>query len=241
MVPPSLTYSKVWVRLHWGYSVSYPTASKEKRATLIPPPTTLIGALSYGKFRGLDASGDLKASPAISFVDKVRVASARLEGQATYIEDIVRNVVSYFQRGKRKTEKRYTYNAIPTGKIYSPGSLLKLVYVTSFPEDELRRLSWSITRLGAKEGLVSVEDVEVGRAEEVKGWVTTGYYFKASIPHRMGDAVYVDFWEGGMVWGEEAKLVRYVIPMKQVPFRSSELEVEAQEAYRVGDEYVVLS
>lgn len=241
MPPSELTYSKVWVRLHWGFSISYPTASKEKRATLLPPPTTLVGALSYGKFRGFDVSGDMKGSPAISILDRVKVASARLEGQASYVEDIVRNVVSYFQKPERRADRKYTYNVVPTGKVYSPGSLLKLVYVTTFPEDELRRLSWSITRLGVKEGLVSVEDVEVGRAEVVKGRVRTGYYFKASIPHLMGDAVYVDFWEGGLVWGHEAELVRYVIPMKQVPLRSSELEVEAQEAYKVGDEYVVLS
>ncbi|WP_238026458.1 type I-A CRISPR-associated protein Cas5a [Metallosphaera javensis (ex Hofmann et al. 2022)] len=240
MPPSELTYSRVKVRLHWGFSISYPTASKEKRGTLLPPPTTLVGALSYGRFRGVDSGDDLRSSPAISIMDKVRVASARFEGEGTYIEDIVRNTVSYFQKPERKADRRYMFNVVPTGRVYTPGGLLTLVYVTEIPEDELRRLSWSIIRLGSKEGLVSVEDVEVGRALPVRGKVRTSYYFRASVPHSLGDLVYADFWEGGMSWGKEGKLVRYAIPLKQVPLRSVEVGVEAQEAYRVGDEYVVV-
>ncbi|AEB95257.1 type I-A CRISPR-associated protein Cas5a [Metallosphaera cuprina] len=246
----TLTFSKVKVRLHWGFSVAYPATSKAKRSTILPPPTTLIGALSYGEYRGVD-SLDFPSSPAEAFnseskassqPEKVICAAARFDDDSavTYSEDVIRNVTSYFQKPERRNDERYIFNIVPTGKVYGPNATLRLVYVTTIPPDKLYRLSWSIVRLGSKEGLVSVEDVEVGEAKETSGNLETKYYFPETVEHKTGPVVLANFWKGGFVWGEKVESVRYVIPLNPFPISSTSIEVNAKRAYEVGGEYVVV-
>ncbi|WP_405049891.1 type I-A CRISPR-associated protein Cas5a, partial [Saccharolobus sp.] len=144
-----MIYSKVFLKLHWGFSVVKPSAAKAKPGFYLPPPTTLIGALSYGKFRGVDNDnlGKVYGSPAYNFRNVM--ATARLESEGAYTEDIIRNVISYFQRKERRENPRYIYGVIPTGKVYMPNGRLVAVYVTdSMSKEELEKLSWSITRIG---------------------------------------------------------------------------------------------
>ncbi len=142
----------------------------------------MIGALSYGKFRGVDNTnlGKVYGSPAYNFRNVM--ATARLESEGAYTEDIIRNVISYFQRKERRENPRYIYGVIPTGKVYMPNGMLVVVYVTdSMSKEELEKLSWSITRIGGKECLVSVENVEIGEAKKVSGRVKTSYYFRDTV------------------------------------------------------------
>jgi CRISPR-associated protein Cas5a/b/c len=238
-------YSKVYIKFHWGFSVVSPLSSKSKSGLLLPPPTTLIGALSYGKFRGKDLVkiGGKTCSPAKNF-DNI-IAAARYEDNSAgiYIEDIVRNVVTYFQRPERRKEKAYRYNIVPTGKIYSPNGEIIVVFITDkIQPQELEKLSWSIIRIGSKEGIVSVENVEIGKVKKVSGRVTTKYYFPATVKHDASPFIkYIDFWEGGQTWGEEGEKKTYAVPISSFPLYSVEVKVEAEEAYDVGGEIVVVN
>ncbi|AWR98107.1 type I-A CRISPR-associated protein Cas5 [Acidianus sulfidivorans JP7] len=238
-----MIYSKVFLKVHWGFSVVKPSAAKAKPAFYLPPPTTLIGALSYGKFRGIDTDtlGKGYGSPAYNLVNVK--AAARLDSEGAYIEDIVRNVILYFLRKENRSNPKYFHGIISTGKIYMPSGKLVVVYVTdSVSKEELERLSWSITRIGCKECLVSVEDVEIGEAKKISGRVNTKYYFKdtVKIVRNKDFAEFVTFWdEKGFLWGKEGEPVRYVLPITTYPLASKEVEVEAKEAYEVGGEYVV--
>jgi CRISPR-associated protein Cas5a/b/c len=248
-------FSLVRMKLHWGYAVSVPGASKQKPSLLLPPPTTLVGALSYGKFRGRDSeflSGQ-NASPAI-FLGDVRAAARFADGCAgMYAEDVVKNMISYFQEARkdketgqmRTTSMKYRSNIIPSGRVYAPGSELLALYVTSdLDPDELKKLSWSIIRLGSKEGLVSVEEVRTGVAKPVQGRVRTPYYFPAMVRHggfEGADFMLLDFWEGGYAWGKEAAKKTYVVPMPRFPIACNEVWAEAKEAYECDGETVVFS
>ncbi|ADX84849.1 type I-A CRISPR-associated protein Cas5a [Saccharolobus islandicus] len=240
-----MIYSKVFLKLHWGFSVVKPSAAKAKLGFYLPPPTTLIGALSYGKFRGIDNTnlGNVYGSPAYNFRNVM--ATARLESEGAYTEDIVRNVISYFQRKDRRENPRYIYGVIPTGKVYMPNGTLVVVYVTdSMSKEELEKLSWSITRIGGKECLVSVENVEIGEAKKVSGRMKTSYYFRDTVKvvGKKEFLEYVTFWEeNGYIWGKEGGPIRYILPVTTYPLASKEVEVEAKEAYEVGGEYVVFS
>ncbi|MGC9113017.1 type I-A CRISPR-associated protein Cas5a [Acidilobus sp.] len=241
-----MIYSKVTLKLHWGFAVSHPIKARAKPSYLLPPPTTLIGALSYGAFRGLDSDflGEYVGSPAYKLQSKIKGAFASFskDFSGTYIEDIVRNVTYYYERYK---DRSHWYNVVPTGKVYSPGQEIKVVYLAdSLSSGELARLSWSIVRLGCKECLVSVKDVEIGEAKEVKGKIATPYYFPADVKLLSSplSVIIVDFWDyNGYLWGKRAGWVKYAIPNPGFPLLRNEVEVDAKLAYQVGDEYVVLS
>jgi len=235
-----MLYSKVFLRLHWGFSIVNPT-TKAKFAFYLPPPTALIGALSYYKFRGKDSVriGKSFGSPAYK-LNGVR-AAAKLLSYGTYIEDMVRNVIYLYQR---RTDPLHRFNVIPTGKVYSPNGKLVVVYLTStLTKEELEKMSWGITRIGCKECLVSVEDVEIGEAQKVSGVVETSYYFPATVKIVEGEefVTYTTFWDDKevYVWGEKVNVKRYALPLITYPLTSVEVKVEANEAYKVGDEYVV--
>lgn len=243
-----MIYSKVTLKLHWGFAVSHPIKAKAKPSYLLPPPTTLIGALSYGDFRGLESDllGNYMGSPAYKLQAKIRGAFASFSKgfSGAYIEDIIRNVAYYYERYK---DRSHWYNVISTGKVYAPGQEINVVYLTdSLSEDELKRLSWSIIRLGCKECLVSVKDVEVGEAKEAKGRIRTSYYFPADVNllSSQSSVIIVDFWDSsGYLWRGKANKdnwVKYAMPRPGFPLLRSEVEVDAKLAYQVGDEYVVL-
>lgn len=239
-----MLYSKITLKLHWGFSIVTPSAAKSKPSLYLPPPTTLIGALSYGKFRGQDnfIIDKNMASPAYN-LGKIK-AAARFCDVGAYIEDIVKNVIIYFQRqGERRLDPKYRYGAIPTGKVYYPNRNLKVVYVVdSIGKEELEKLSWSITRIGCKECFVSVENVEIGEAKPYSGKVKTMFYFPANVKLLKGNVEYINFWDDiAFLWGEEGKKVRYALPITHYPLMSTEAEVEAKESYEVGGEYVVFA
>ncbi|MCY0860746.1 MAG: type I-A CRISPR-associated protein Cas5a [Sulfolobaceae archaeon] len=237
-------YSKVTLKLHWGFSVSYPSVSKSKPSFLLPPPSTLKGALSFGKYRGKDVING-KYSPAKEFEDMLAYARYSDDTVASYSEDVVRNLVMYFQRPERRAERRYWFNIVPTGKVISPSGKIIAVFITDqLSREELEKLSWSIVRLGSKESIVSVEEVEIGEAKPISSRVKTRYYFPASAsvdPSYAPLLVYVDFWEGGYEFGKEYTPVRYAIPLQRFPIASVEVAVDAKKAYEVGGEYVVVS
>ncbi|MGC8567287.1 MAG: type I-A CRISPR-associated protein Cas5a [Caldisphaera sp.] len=268
-------YSKVFLRFHWGFSVVEPLVAKAKLGLYLPPPSSLIGALSYGKFRGIDninlgeihaeqdnkrrgkkgrTDSNLGASPAYNFRNikstarletKLETEVAGLEIEGAYAEDIIRNVISYFQRksGGRRSDPKYIYGVVPTGKVYMPNGILVVVYLTdSMSEEELEKLSWSITRIGAKECLVSVEKVEIGEAKKVSGRIRTKYYFRDTVKvvENQEFLEHVTFWDdNGYIWGREGNKVGYYLPIRIYPLASEGVEVEAKEAYEVGGEYVV--
>ena len=240
-----MIYSKVFLRLHWGFSVVKPVAAKAKSAFYLPPPTTLVGALSYYKFRGIDTDKIDKGWGSPAYKLKGVRATAKLISNGTYIEDIVRNNLVYFQRPERRLDPTYKFGVIPTGKVYSPKGIIVVVYLTdTLSKEELERLSWGIVRIGCKECLVSVEDVEVGEAKKVSGELSTSYYFPDTVKIIEGEEFteYVTFWdERAYLWGEEGNPTRYVLPLRTYPLKSKEVKVEAKEAYEVGSEYVVLA
>lgn len=261
-----MEYLKVRLRLHWGYSVSLPSTTKTKPSHILPPPTTLLGALSLRRYRGKE-----EGIPQIPREFRGITATAKFgDGtRTTYMEDIVRNVILLWQRKDRRTDVTYWYGAIPTGRVYSPNGELVAVFlgegVSSFEED-----AWGIQRIGSKEGIVSVEEVEKGKAEPLgKGNYETEYYF----PYLMSDSgrmrrrtVEGSFrienfrfrsWEenrkegGAEEGGGKGKRrgrrdepgsrdIPYVLPVVDYPMRTKAVYTEAMEAYRVGEEVIVV-
>ncbi|QKR00723.1 type I-A CRISPR-associated protein Cas5 [Metallosphaera tengchongensis] len=236
-------YAKVRLKLHWGFSVSVPLAAKAKPSFFLPPPSTLKGALSFSKYRGVDTVGG--RSPASEFEDVLAFARFSDDTVASYSEDVVRNVVLLFQRPERREDRTYWFNIVPTGKVLSPAGEIVSVFVTNkFTKKELEDMGWSIMRLGSKEGLVSVEEVETGEAKAVSGKVSTKYYFPATAAVEESHTpklVYAEFWEGGFEYGKEGKRVRYAVPLQRFPMKSIEVTVNSRKAYEVGGEYVVVA
>lgn len=154
--------------------------------------------------------------------------------------------------GGRRYLMKYRTGALPAGKVYYPSGVLSMVLlvdeglreiVPGKLEDELRMAAWQITRVGSKESIVSVEEVQLSEAKPLEERrVRTRYYFPARLGEVEGRFFRESFWSGG--WGRSTGLRReeYIIPGSKVPLKSEEVEVSLTgegRAFKVNGEVVV--
>jgi CRISPR-associated protein Cas5 subtype I-A len=154
---------------------------------------------------------------------------------------------------ERRFLPKFRTGAIQVGKTYFPGEfvaayLLNEKRVTEVLAGDLNKIvlaAWNITRIGSKESIVSINNVELLYAKKLEEKnVKTIFYFPKELSANISGNYYIEtFWEGG--WGRDyyRKPVDYVIPGSKVPIESKEIEVELSDqavAYRVKEENEVL-
>jgi CRISPR-associated protein Cas5a/b/c len=206
---------------HWGFSVRIVTESAGAQYYPYPPPSTLIGALAYGisTLAGLpecrlstDGKRVTLISTAALAYDAVRWAtfafsdefSGMKRSAATGYSDFIRAFRLPYQRGARhvweQSDMWYGVNA--HGKVYACGAGFKAFYLIEegllrrlgLSEDDLLTAAYSVTRIGARESLVSVctvkltKDVRVLTAEKVREPFETEFYFPSRLAEDIENA-----------------------------------------------------
>jgi len=175
-------------RFHWGFWIRAPLASSRQGTYVLPPPSTLIGALAYAYFTYLRARGviigellkDSYAEYLHNFALMVDSAYFRPLDPLVAQLDITRQFQAPYIRRENLEDPQQWFNVRPVGKVYAPNSRFEIAYVINdnfvkFHEQycrcredytlALRRAATSIIRLGPIEGLVTIEQVEVGDCE----------------------------------------------------------------------------
>ncbi|MCD6380701.1 MAG: type I-A CRISPR-associated protein Cas5 [Candidatus Odinarchaeota archaeon] len=247
------------VGIFWGYASREVPMSKSRRCFIVPPPTTLIGALSYplACMRRMPEiileNGEFKST---SSVLRRAVVSAHLKYDASLVRraDLEKVYFRYLKKDIVQTdaiaiERVYSY---PRSEQYPKMTLLYLIDEKVAEEIMGERWdrvilasAWGIMRIGQKEGLVSTlnvgfHEVEPIEMEEGKGWIETRYYFPSEAVENLEGsfmlARFVDHKESEISSYEAAKRLSYCIPneggVKVVP---------SDEAFlvKVGNEYVL--
>lgn len=208
----------------WGFSVKSPFVSAAQLSTLLPPPSTLIGALSYGLAKTLrwpecELSIDSRmVSGARRVVHLIRSAHLGLKGEGgTYPmgwTDISRaHALPFLQARYRKPEARSTWFGIHGfGKMLMPNARGRLAFVvdSNIAEKELGE-NWqellmmaagSVISIGSKEGLVAVDNVHIENARpEVKRAKTSYYFPRESVTYcdpTVSELEQAEFWSFDM-------------------------------------------
>ncbi len=185
-------YLKITLKPHWGFLINYFGFTKSRPAIRIIPPTTLIGALAYGLNLG---KGEVYNG--YSAAEKIRriFKGVHLKADTPLLEYNDLNRVIFY----KVREKKIVSDAVAIGKIYTaPLGYLKLVYLIDENEagkvlgekwlNELIVSAWSICRIGARESIVSVVNVEASKAEVIDDEIVkTSFYF----PLRVSDERYL--------------------------------------------------
>ncbi|MEM1983564.1 MAG: type I-A CRISPR-associated protein Cas5a [Sulfolobales archaeon] len=155
----------VKARIFWGYSIKQPAQTAAQDSTPLPPPTTVLGALasSYARYFKLPEiikiNDNIYSTAAKLLMDNIiKYCTSGLMEPAVKYSDISRNIMLTYQRHKQKD---YHFAVQAMGKVYSPsnkGGIL-LAYIVNKEYDLISKISWGITTIGSKEGMVSVYDV----------------------------------------------------------------------------------
>ena len=245
--PPSLFSLYVRAKLSWGFACRLVPFGKSRMTLKAPPPSTLMGALAYPLARNLGWPEVLLSDRGeVSGADKIRefVVSVHVKLNASLAvkADVTRVFWFDFQRKEVKTD------AIALERVYaSPTSggresLIEVIYILRPEAAEqalgrswaslLEASAWGITRVGQKEGLVSVEDVRLTEARISEDrHVTTCFYFplEACSGVLRGfwlQEYFIDPWEVGIGDYSGARRLPFVIPYSAQANRPVEVEVE---------------
>jgi CRISPR-associated protein Cas5a/b/c len=231
-------------RLHWGFSVKYPLQSAAQFPLLIPPPTTLVGALAYGCNEGVETSED-RVSAAARLLNNVRWAAfgfdETLRGlrlSLLAVADMSRNIAAPYVR--KAEQALFAVQAM--GRVYAAGMRIKIAYLGE-GLSKLVKCGWQITRIGSKESLFEPSDVELHKVERVDAKTfATSLYVRADVA-RPTDPSKVTEWE---VWplaegslhfwrGGPQKVVKLYLPL-----RLEEVSYESERVIKFGEELYAL-
>jgi len=158
-----LHYIKVAVKLIWGFTSKELVSSKTRESYLVPPPTTLIGALSFGyaKLNKIPEE-DLDLSSAERIRKMILSVHERVIAPLIQYSDISK--IRWYDNRSRIAK----YDAVAFGKSYKGVSKnkhdLEVIYVVK-DSDQARIIAsaaHSLIRIGGSHGLASVEEVETG-------------------------------------------------------------------------------
>lgn len=261
----ALRYLRVGIDLHWGASVRKYSSSKTRESYVVPPPTTLIGALSYGyaRYVGLPEEHTERGSAGrmefYSSAEVVRrkILSVNVKVNSPFVQhsDLVR--IWWY----RERERAAKTDAVAVGRSYKGlkhergAPDLDVVYFLkedAAEEVELKRLivsGCSIVRLGGSHGLASVRRVSWGLARPLahtRG--KTGFSFWADlsrlpIPVNVLRQLVVDPAKAPVGDYSEDGYREHVYPLRVDTLKPESIEVEVEgraRLYEVEGELVVV-
>ncbi|HLI46854.1 MAG TPA: type I-A CRISPR-associated protein Cas5a [Geobacterales bacterium] len=154
------------LRFHWGYSIRTYFASKMSDAYLIPPKSSIIGAIarSISARNGSRVEYYIKdskvmGSSALAYENTIKDYAIKLEGYPLRFNTLLRLLVYPYWVTKFDIEKGESnfFNVVETGMVSYPGGLIRLLLVSETLEKEDL---FSIIRLGSKESITSVVKIE---------------------------------------------------------------------------------
>ncbi|MEM0370797.1 MAG: type I-A CRISPR-associated protein Cas5a [Pyrobaculum sp.] len=192
------------VRLHWGFSVTLPYVSGSRPSYPLPPPSTLVGALAAACGRGAEVveEGGVPVSSAYSVAKRVRWASAGFLDYYTTSSQLIRYFTGPYQSRKTLTQDipaslnvAELFSPISLGYVFSPGGRL-LVTFWGEGVEQYKDCAWWVYRVGSKESIVAVEDVEVAEAKAADA-ATSLVYFPTRAGASGGYGFNIQLWRRG--------------------------------------------
>ncbi|KUK16991.1 type I-A CRISPR-associated protein Cas5a [Thermococcus sibiricus] len=227
MVPLTL-FLKVHLRPTGIIALRALPQSKMRTALRYVPPTTLIGAIAYPL---LHISGDRGEtiyekktfkSKAESIMGLFKWVTVKTEGRPKLYGSLLK--INTIYRGKVQS----AVTSFPFAVLYGESNdSLTAVYLVNedvlsesiYNKKDLERAAWGITRLGSRESIVSVEDVEKGKArlrETDRARTAYAFPFKGVNVRGKGTLQAVVDWRSGIGDYSNAKRIVMFYPEETV-------------------------
>ncbi len=152
---------------HWGFSVRVPRASAGGDSYIVPPITTILGALSRGYCSDYAVKSNVSCTK--EFIDKFSsdlfwVTYGVEDPMLIPYSDLLREERVPYRRSKYRDIKEVTnwFGVSAFGKVYGAGASFSIVLLLNKENVEFwSKLGWQIVSLGTKESLVTITDVKV--------------------------------------------------------------------------------
>jgi len=149
----------------WGFVVKPPYLALGGQSTPYPPPTTLIGALSYpysrfvGDYREVILIDKKPHSPAVRLLEMIKYAVMGYRSQhVIQYMDINKYIIYAYLRSEHREDEKMWSGVMGVSKTYSPPRVRSVIayLVEDKYIDVISKIVHGLVRIGSKEGLVSV-------------------------------------------------------------------------------------
>lgn len=244
---PTFYFLYVKAKVYWGFACRIIPFGKSRITLKMPPPSTLIGALAYPLARLKDwtevvMERKVKLSGANRILNFISSAHAKMDFIPLVRGDLSRVYWYYVLRKEVKTD------AVALEKVYVnplPGkadSIIEMIYLIDQDKAEktlgsewlnlLEACAWAISRIGQKEGMISVSDVRLSKAGLIKdGEVMTRFYFPLEACSEMPvgswiQETFVDVWETGMGDYSGGRSITFAIPFSSIEQKPVDVNVK---------------
>ncbi len=212
------------LRIYWGFSVRTFPGSGPQQSYVTPPPTTIIGALSYAA----NIDGELHVdknniySSATKFVEHywpfyvaasfpdLRIPPIRSTQLIKYFSAPYRAFMDVSEVAKRLSLSELR-SPVPLGYALAPTQFMAIIFVSSKPLE--KHILWSITRLGSKESMVSVHNVCVSKLDVEP-------YEEGQLVENVNTYILLDLIKGNEIFSSLAST--YIIENMPYPLKKDE-------------------
>jgi len=150
-------------------SIATPLTYLSSPVYTLPPQTTLLGALAYPLLRSSPEEFEQGCSSAVKLLDYVVYATAGAEGYTVTrtIERMYNTVYQKIERWvstDRGGSEKLRWGILVTGYVTYLNNALYILYISR--SRDMLQYVYGITRIGKKEGLVSVEEVLIDEVDK---------------------------------------------------------------------------
>ena len=218
------------LRPNWGFAVRLQPQSKMRETFIYPPPTTLIGALSYPLMRQSEGRKEV-----------IQISMGKIVSSADHLRRLLKAVAASFIGGRGLTYGSYlkvnrnyrgkieqAITALPVNIILGRSDVfLDVVYILDSVDESILRAGWGITRIGSRESIFSTEEVLSGEERKRRGKsVETRFSFEIKPNIQVegrGSVLEVVDWRTAEIGDyTNAKKSLYFYPEQRVTVRSEE-------------------
>jgi len=242
-----LFFLKVSCILHWGWRLSMVPFSKSRPPLLVPPPTTLIGALAYPLNRALKLPEAFhEYSGAECLRETLRYVGLRMDSPLISFFDLSK--IHFFYR------KEVRNDAVALGKTYTLSlkkpecefPAITICYVidetkaySKFGDEAKNKLieaAFSITRIGSRESLATTLNVSYGEAKisPQRSGKTSFSFLRKAISDVKGSFIICEVidWEISAI-GDYSRAERelMIVPYDTTEYSPKPVEVELSNDY----------
>ncbi|QXJ28805.1 CRISPR-associated protein Cas5 [Saccharolobus shibatae B12] len=171
---------------HWGFSVRVPRTSAGGSSYIVPPITTILGALSRGYCTDYAVKNNVSCTK--EFIDKFSsdlfwVTYGTEEHMLMPYSDLLREERVPYRQSKNRSLDHVSdwFGVSAFGKVYCESVNFSILLLLNKENSEFwSKLGWQIISLGTKESLVTITDVKVVDVEESSDEdIYTIYYIPA--------------------------------------------------------------
>lgn len=150
-----------------GVSIFLPGTSLSAPVYPLPPPTTVVGALSYPYMRQFSKENEGSYSASVKLLDYIMYAVAGARGYVITrdTERIYQIIYQRKQRWRSEEFKGLWYTVAPRGIVKYEDDILYLLYISN--KRDILNYCYGITRVGRKESPVVVRKVVIRSINEV--------------------------------------------------------------------------